>query len=438
MSETALNAIAQQFEDLTLCKSRYDEIDIQWYAESPYWRRNNMKYSREYKILPDYEIADAKHGRSLLDILDESAHLTDTLKLYKKTMRDDERQRVNYLIDHVEHLNFRTKMLLGEKTEFDVMTDALYSLKAPSYDYKKFDDICEELNQALPGTGSAQEKIWDFRNKIAIPQERLLKVLKETTQVFHDISMQRMHITGNSMPRIRVRDYPNENMAFLSILFGYDYNHLEYERNFNLRYPWTVDNVVECICHEMEPGHLSFYEKRTQTMIDTCWPEMAIVSQFSSSSAFTEGSARYLIPMCFELSIEKQMDFEREYIFKNASIDIALADLMPLWHKYCEIVGYGKLEVTRNVWDKTWNEVEAAHFLKKYAFVGKEFESSDVCKLAADEGHFVAHDYARDVVKEYFNAVAPTVDEQWRLYEKLCCSHMSMREIEDKSFKIDF
>ena len=95
-------------------------------------------------------------------------------------------------------------------------------------------------------------------------------------------------------------------MAFLSILFGYDYNHLEYERNFNLDYPWTVDNVIECIGHEMEPGHLTYYEKRMQTYIDTCWPEMAVVQQFSSSSAFTEGSARYVISMCFDHSVEKK------------------------------------------------------------------------------------------------------------------------------------
>lgn len=42
-----------------------------------------------------------------------------------------------------------------------------------------------------------------------------------------------MHVTGNSMPRVRVRALADPRSDFLSILFGYDYNHLEYERNFN-------------------------------------------------------------------------------------------------------------------------------------------------------------------------------------------------------------
>lgn len=69
------------------------------------------------------------------------------------------------------------------------------------------------------------------------------------------------------MPRIRVRELPSKDMVFLSILFGYDYNHLEYERNFNLLYPWTVDKVVEYVGHEMEPGHLTYFEKGLQTMM---------------------------------------------------------------------------------------------------------------------------------------------------------------------------
>ena len=93
---------------------------------------------------------------------------------------------------------------------------------------------------------------------------------------FHDIAVKRMDVTGNSMPRVRVRELPNQDMVFLSILFGYDYNHIEYERNFNLLYPWTVDKVVEYVGHEMEPGHLTYFEKRLQTMIDTCWPEMSL------------------------------------------------------------------------------------------------------------------------------------------------------------------
>ena len=128
MTEAALNALANQYLDLTLCKSRYDDLDIQWYTEGPFWRRTSMRFSRDYKILPDYEIADAKHGKTLKDILDESEYLLKSLSRYKETADQEEMARIGYLIDHVLALNTRTRMLLGEKFPFNEMAKKLYDL----------------------------------------------------------------------------------------------------------------------------------------------------------------------------------------------------------------------------------------------------------------------------------------------------------------------
>ena len=365
-------------------------------------------------------------------------HLEGSWRLHRKTARPEELTRTDYLIEHVHNLVVRTRILLGEKMSFDQMTEGLYGLKAPEYDYRKFEEILEEMNQALPGKGEIVERILAFRERLAIAPEKLLDVLKGTTEEFHRISMENMHITGNSMPRVRVRRLPDRNMVFLSILFGYDYNHLEYERNFNLLYPWTVDRVMEYIGHEMEPGHLTYFEKRLQTMIDTCWPEMAIVSQYSTSSAFTEGSARYAISMSFHHSMEEQVEFEKELIFKKAEIDCGLAELMPLWHRFCEISGYGKLEVTRKIWDGLWTAEDGLKFLEGFGFMDRNSTVKDVEALMEDTGHFVAHDYARDVVRGYFMETDLDVKGQWDLYERLCCSHVTMGKILDRSMKPDF
>ena len=292
MSETMLNTLAQDYLDLTLSKSRYDEIDIQWFTESPFWRRTSMRYSREYKILPDYEIGDLKHGKALRDILDESENLIGLLKAYRATAQEQELARIDYIIEHVTSVHVRAQLLSGQTMSYDEMTDGLYGLVAPEYDPKPMQDLLSDLQQVLPGSGSVQEKIAAFRSRITVPTEHLLQVLTGATQFFHDETVRHMHVTGNSMPRVRVRALADPRSDFLSILFGYDYNHLEYERNFNTLVRWSADKIVECIGHEMEPGHLTYYEKRTQAMIDTCWPEMAVVSQYSPSSAFTEGSAR--------------------------------------------------------------------------------------------------------------------------------------------------
>ena len=434
MSEAVLNGLAAQFVQLTLCKSLYDTGDVQWYVEGPFWRRTNMCFSREYKTLPDYEIGDRKHGRTLENIRDETDALKKSLMAYHVD-EERERQRVEYLIEHVNSLLVRCQMMLGKNFSFNEMTEGLYNLVAPAFDYKQFDQMLLKMEVGMPGTGPILSRIDTFRKQIAIPKDRLLKVLTLVTEEFHRASMKQMRLTGNSMPRIRVRKLPKPNTVFISTLFGYDYDHIQYERNFNIDFPWDVEKVMEYVGHEMEPGHLTYYEKRTQTFIDTSWPEMSIVSLYSPSSAFTEGSARYASDLCFECSMEKKVKFEKEYIFKTAGLDENLVCYMPLWHEFTKMSGYGKLEASRNIWDNIWTKEEGLDFLKRYGFLEQAAGIGDLEEILDDVGHYVCHDYARDVVTYFFEGTVDTSEEKWKLYENLCFAHMSMRQMKEQSYR---
>lgn len=433
MSEAVLNSIGNQLLELTVCKSLYDTVDIQWYVEGPFWRRTNMRFSRNYKTLPDYELGDAKHGKTLKDIYEETDNLEDVLLSYAPEAAEDERDRIEYLLTHIKSLKFRTGMLLSKKYTFDDMTYELYNLIAPKYDYNNFDIIFEKMAN-LPGEGSTLDKIESFKKRISIPKEKLLDVLCEVNDAFHDMSMKNMHITGNSKPRIRVRHLPNPKTVFISVLFGYDYDGVYYERNFNLDYDWTVENVMEYIGHEIEPGHITYYEKRTQTFIDTLWPEMSVVSLYSPSSAFTEGSARYVSDLCFDCSIDKKIEFEKEHIFKVAGLDLELVKYMKLWHEFINIAGYAKLEVTRNITDGIWSKFEGLSFLKKYGFIESSADETEIEEMLSDAGHYVCHDFSRDTITKYFESKCESAEEKWELYELMCCSHMSMKRIAEGTY----
>ena len=54
VTEAALNAFGEQLKDLTLCKTRYDLGDLQWYTEGPFWRRTSMR-SVSYTHLDVYK-----------------------------------------------------------------------------------------------------------------------------------------------------------------------------------------------------------------------------------------------------------------------------------------------------------------------------------------------------------------------------------------------
>ena len=435
MSVSTLNFLAQEYVDLTIAKEKHEKsTDVYWYTPQPYWKRESMDFSRNEKTLMEPLMDKKSEGRTLKDILDESEFLISCLELYKKTAKPEEIDRVNYLIVHTISLRTRVLILMGDNISYDDMTNNCYNLIAPVYDYSRFDEILKELDDTLPGSGSLSDRVLDFKRKILVPRDKLPRTLTAVTQEFHNFAVNNMDVSKDNMPRLGFKNL--NGLPFLTIFYGYCYDRFEYFRYLGLDYPYTVDKIMEVIGHEMEPGHLTYFEMRLKTFIDTSYPEMSVIAQHAPSSAFSEGSARRSVYMCFDNSMDKLIEFEKDVIFDLGGLDKGLCKYMPVWHKFMDISNYGKLEVERNIWNGVWSKDKAGKFMERYLIAepGKGAEMLD--HFPEDDGHFVCHDYARDIVGEYFSSVAESTEEQWKLYHKLCKSHMSMRGIKDKTYEV--
>ena len=116
---------------------------------------------------------------------------------------------------------------------------------------------------------------------------------------------------------------------------------------------------------------------------------------------------------------------------------MGLAELMPLWHKYCEIADFGKLEASRHDWNGDWNDNKVIDFVESYGFVNVGEGRSLINTFKTDDpGHYVAHYYAREIVKEYFQSLDLPISEQWKVYEKLCSSHATLKSLVDRKVKL--
>ena len=110
---------------------------------------------------------------------------------------------------------------------------------------------------------------------------------------------------------------------------------------------------------------------------------------------------------------------------------------MPVWHKFCDIADFGKLEASRHDWNGDWNEKETADFVEKFGFVNKGGGAALIKTFKTDDpGHYVAHYYAREIVKDYFKSLNLSVSEQWKVYEKLCSSHATLKSLLDRKVEI--
>ncbi len=427
---TTLDFYAKQYVELTMVKLRYDPIDVYFFVDRPFWKRESLDFNHEYKFAPGTPVPDYP-ARSLQEILQESIKLAECLRAYQKIAADvNEEMRCTYLLEHTENLITRTRVLLGEKMSYDEMTAGCYGLITPAFDYSKFDGILSQLDQVLPSGGTLAERISDFRRKTLIPRSGLPAAMNMAVRFFHDSAVKNMGLRDENMPRLRYRDL--HGTEFRQTLFGYDYDRFDWERTTALDFPYDLDTLISVSCHETDPGHLTFLTFRCMAMVDHCYPELGLNPQYSPSGAFIEGAARMGIELTLNTP-QKYLDFEREVI-KLAGMDEGILSCLPVWDEYLVLSGYGKLEAQRNVWDGRWTREEAVAFLEKYNFLEPGCGDRQFDHMSEDDGHFTSHDFARDVVRDYMDAKCGTIQEKWDMFSLLCQVPLSMKGIQDKTF----
>ena len=426
---TPLDYLAKEYVELTMVKQRYDLDDVYFFVDRPFWKRDSLNFSHEYKFAPGTPVPEYP-ARSLNNILVEAERLLECLKSYRATVGTEEEMRNDYLIEHTENLVMRTRVLLGEKMPYDEMTEKCFGLVSPKFDVAKFDNIISDLSNVLPLGGSIPDRIAAFRAKTIIPREGLPASMNMAVKFFHDSAVKNMGMRDENMPRLRYRELHGTD--FRQVLFGWDYDRFDWERTTGLDYPYDLALLISVACHETNPGHLTFLAFRCMAMVDNCFPELGLNPQYSPSGAFIEGAARMGIHLTLD-TVEKYTDFEKE-ILNTAGMDTGISECLPVWNEYLRLSGFGKLEAQRNVWDGIWTREEATSFLKKYSFVDSAMNSADFDKLSEDAGHFTSHDYSCEVVREYLEAKCGTVKGKWDMLTKMFQVPISMKGIANKTF----
>ena len=94
---TPLDYLAKEYVELTMVKQRYDLDDVYFFVDRPFWKRDSLNFSHEYKFAPGTPVPEYP-ARSLNNILVEAERLLECLKSYRATVGAEEEMRNDYLI----------------------------------------------------------------------------------------------------------------------------------------------------------------------------------------------------------------------------------------------------------------------------------------------------------------------------------------------------
>ena len=64
---TPLDYLAKEYVELTMVKQRYDSDDVYFFVDRPFWKRDSLNFSHEYKFAPGTPVPEYP-ARSLNNI----------------------------------------------------------------------------------------------------------------------------------------------------------------------------------------------------------------------------------------------------------------------------------------------------------------------------------------------------------------------------------
>lgn len=277
-------------------------------------------YVDAYYGPPEWQAAAKADPRTVPQLIQGAAGLTERLNAISTTGADAATvQRRKYLLAHVSAASARLRMLSGETMSFADEAYALFGIRPELKPLSDYDPVLAEIDALLPGPGSLNDRVTEFRSHYVIPKDRLQTVMDAAIAECRRRTLQHIRLPADeSFTLAFVGDKPWS---------GYNYyqGNSQSKIEINADFPIYTERAIDLGCHEGYPGHHVYNALLERTFVrERGWVEMSVYPLFSPMSFVAEGSANYGIDLAFPG--DEGTRFEREVLFPLAGLDPSTAE----------------------------------------------------------------------------------------------------------------
>jgi hypothetical protein len=397
----AMDDLAERYVKLVLAVGVHDADYVDAYYGPPEWRA-----------------AAAEQRRGTADLDADALALLAALAGRAPPQGTDELEllRHRYLTTQLQSLRARLAILRGEPFTFDAESAALYDAVAPVHTEQEFENVLARLGERLPGAGPLLERYQAFRDRFAIPRERLAAVFDAAIEGCRARTLEHIDLpAGETFTLEYVTD---------KSWSGYNW----YQGNFrsliqiNTDLPIYIDRAIDLACHEGYPGHHVYNVLLEQHLVrGRGWLEFTVYPLFSPQSLIAEGTANYGIEVTFP--DDERRRFERDELFPAAGLDAGQVDEYYEILALVEQLSYAGNEAARRYRDGAIDPAAAARWFETYALYSPERAAQRVRFIDQYGAYVINYNLGKDLVGRYLERRAGGDSEQrWREFARLLSS----------------
>jgi hypothetical protein len=245
------------------------------------------------KHLPGYvdayygpeEIREAVNAKGKIQLEELSSTLDQIIdSTHQDAILTEERSE--YLYAELSAMQTTLSILKGEEIGIVEETQGLYGLTPIWTEESVFEEVHQDLEYLLPGSGPLTERMESFREKTIVPQESLKSIVRNIADDFRHRTVEIIALPEDEALEFSfVQDKPwlAYNWYLGTCLSRID---------INIDLPWYAGFLVHVIAHETYPGHHTEHAvKEKELYQEGGYLEHSILLSNAPSAVVSEGIA---------------------------------------------------------------------------------------------------------------------------------------------------
>ncbi|KPM49350.1 hypothetical protein [Jiulongibacter sediminis] len=330
----------------------------------------------------------------------------------KNSSDEIEVQRANYILAQLIAAEERIRIVAGETSDFDEESKKLFGVSAPNFEESHFQEIINDLENTLPGSGSLKDRFATLSQQFVIPPARLDTVLRAAIAEARNQTKLHYPIPENE----------SFNLEYVGDKAWSGYNW--YKGNYtsliqiNTDFPISIERVIDVGSHESYPGHHVYNMLLEENLYnEKGYIETSLYPLFSPQSLIAEGSANYGIQLAFPE--EEKIAFCKETLLPLAGLDTTG---ITAYFKALESVSklnYAGNEVARGILNGNMTDDEGIEFLIKYGFYSPDKAKQRIAFTRKYRSYVINYNYGKDLIAQYIDGRADTNEGRWKAFGEL-------------------
>jgi hypothetical protein len=401
--EFKMNEIAEQYVKLVLEIGLYKPDYVDAYYGPAEWKPDE---SSKQEI-------DTTLTKALNSKADDLLNKLEALKVYQAN--ELETLRYRFLSKQLLSVKGMIFIISGGTFPFDREAQILYDAEPPHYDKKHFQNIINELDDIVPGSGSLSKRLNKFKDQFIIPPDKLDTVFTAAINECRRKTLK--HITLPKEENFEVKYVKDKPWGAYNWYKGNSFSIIE----VNTDLPVQIEKAVDLAAHEGYPGHHVFNALLEKIFVkENGWMEFSVYPLYSPVSLIAEGTANYGIKVVFPG--DERIKFERDVLFPLAGLNPDDASLYYHILELMEDSTYAGNEAARNYLDGNWTREKSISYLETFELFSKQKAAKRLDFIDQYRSYVINYNLGEDIIKSYIEKNGGTADNperRWVLFEQL-------------------